>query len=243
MKLNRSNKLLIFSVSLIFILLGYGIIIHDEGEPANLDELSTNPCEGVESGVEHGGYLYDVIAVGDDCWFAEDLRYECDNLNNMNHWDGDSCAYQDEDYGAVFYQWEAAMDGSSEEASQGLCPDGWYIPTDEDWINLERSMSVEGDWHEEGLRGESAGDKLKGALYNCNEEHCNQLEFNALPSGHISDSGLESVVGRKSYWWTSSQSQEGDYVWDRNISEDYSTVGRYLRNPDFGYSIRCIRDK
>ena len=41
-----------------------------------------------------------------------------------------------------YYNWDEAMQGSREEKAQGICPEGWHIPSDEEWMDLERILGV-----------------------------------------------------------------------------------------------------
>jgi len=73
------------------------------------------------------------------------------------------CYYQNnESYADTFgflYNWYAVNSGK-------LCPDGWRIPTDKDWMYLEGFVDTNygiGDsiWQKLGLRGYDAGQRLK----------------------------------------------------------------------------------
>ena len=78
------------------------------------------------------------MIIGDQIWLAE-------NLKSTHYCDGteipDVVAYNNDDsladiYG-LLYTWDAAMNGSNIPSSQGACPCGWHVPSDEEWIELE----------------------------------------------------------------------------------------------------------
>ena len=51
------------------------------------------------------------------------------------------CYYNDDNtlYDGALYSWAAARNGSTASNTaiiQGVCPDGWHLPTDEDWQEL-----------------------------------------------------------------------------------------------------------
>jgi uncharacterized protein (TIGR02145 family) len=40
------------------------------------------------------------------------------------------------------YQWSAAMNNSSTERAQGICPSGFHVPSDCEWMYLENSLGM-----------------------------------------------------------------------------------------------------
>ena len=58
---------------------------------------------------------------------------------------GDDDLEADYDKHGNLYTWEEA---------NTLCPDGWRLPTDEDWKNLERALGMsQADANQKGWRG------------------------------------------------------------------------------------------
>ena len=73
----------------------------------------------------------------------------------------DGIPVNEETYGRL-YTWDVAMNGSTVENSQGICPDGWHIPSDEEWKELEIHLGMtrqEADMTNT-WRGYGAGTKL-----------------------------------------------------------------------------------
>ena len=93
--------------------------------------------------LEYQGYDYETVQIGDQCWFAENLRAE--NYRNGDaipanlsdgEWDvtttGAMTVYEEEAanlevYGRL-YNWFAVDD------ARGLCPSGWNVPTAENGL-------------------------------------------------------------------------------------------------------------
>jgi uncharacterized protein (TIGR02145 family) len=79
-------------------------------------------------------------------------------------------------YGGM-YEWNEAMQYDTTEGAQGICPDGWHIPTDAEWTTLTTFLG-----------GESvAGGKMKEAgfahWYSPNTGATNESGFTGLPGG------------------------------------------------------------
>jgi uncharacterized protein (TIGR02145 family) len=107
-----------------------------------------------EDSIEYEGREYDIRLVDNRCWFTEnlDLGEKIDvgdfTLTELSI-QGDEeevqkFCYEDEenncnDYGGL-YQWNQAMRYQS-NVNQGICPDGWRLPTQEDWQNLFRKVT------------------------------------------------------------------------------------------------------
>jgi uncharacterized protein (TIGR02145 family) len=39
----------------------------------------------------------------------------------------------------LLYNWYAAVD------SQGICPEGWHVPSDQEWMELEKHLGMKTD--------------------------------------------------------------------------------------------------
>jgi uncharacterized protein (TIGR02145 family) len=107
-----------------------------------LDELD---CDCPPTLTDIDGNIYSTVQIGDQCWMAENLRVTkyADGTSLVNgsgvlDITGDFTtkyyfAYNDDEsyvetYGRL-YTWAAVMNGSISEMAQGICPDGWHVPT------------------------------------------------------------------------------------------------------------------
>jgi uncharacterized protein (TIGR02145 family) len=230
-------------------------------------DLINNACDNLES-VLFDGYTYDLIAIGDQCWFAENLRTEhytngdtipanltggewsntligavavfgeddaCYNYSP----DGDACddpGWSLTEYGRL-YNWFAVDD------VRGLCPTGWHVPTDGEWMVLEMELGMsESDANSVGWRGTGIGTQMKTTYgYNGGGNGTNSSGFSGLPGGFRNIYGYFSDTGLGGRWWTSSHS--GVKPWSRGVYDAGSTVHRGDFGPArTGRSIRCVRD-
>ncbi len=207
---------------------------------------------------------YATVEIGTQFWMAEDLRYECENYVDTGSstdapegWSDeprDMCADANDagvDYGNVVYQWDAAMKGSTAERAQGVCPNGWYIPAEDDWVVLRDWLVDEGY---EDVEGEALKDS---SIDNwcCDDEGwfcepndvCGEIDFLGVPGG-MRDSGDSdgelTGVGSYSRWFSSTQTDDGEgnvFVTDFSLATDFSALlGN--QNEEFGNSIRCLKE-
>jgi len=190
--------------------------------------------------LEYEGQVYSTVKVGDQCWFAENLNYETA--------EGSWC-YGDEEgncdtYGRL-YTFKAATMEEEGEKIQGVCPDRWYIPTDDDYREMERELEMgRVETGNTGWRGveERVGDKLKRSADCAGEKDdvCGEAEFSALMAGSRSTAGSYRYRGSHAFLWTSTE--EGEHAWRRMFSAENEGVHRELSDKENGFSVRCIRD-
>jgi uncharacterized protein (TIGR02145 family) len=222
-------------------------------------------CGGAST-VTFDGYTYDLVVIGDQCWFAENLRTEhyangdaipanlsdsewssttsgavavygedagCDDYSP----DGDACdpAWSLDEYGRL-YNWYAVDD------ARGLCPTGWHVPTDGEFMTLEMELGLsESDANNTGWRGTDQGAQMKTTHgWYDGGNGTNSSGFSGLPGGNRSTNGLFYYAGFNGYWWSSSPS--GSLAWLRALDFDDSSVFRYVSNLRSGFSVRCLRD-
>jgi len=123
--------------------------------------------------------------------------------------------------------------GFAVEDARGLCPTGWHVSTDEDWLDLIDFADAFG----------SAVEVLKAsAIDQPSWNGFNSLEFTALPGGRISSEGDMHLMGNYGYFWATSESTEGAISY-RMMStySDALDVGDFGANN--GYSVRCVSDE
>ena len=138
--------------------------------------------------------------------------------------------------------------GSSTQV-QGICPDGWRMPSDEDWSTLETHWGVQNANTTTGWHGTDQGMRMRlpGTFngYNwCSGAECNSNGFNALPVGYVSEGGRGfSGLGQWCYWWASTPINY-NHAWTRYLYYPELRVGRggsgHYRN--YGFSVRCVKD-
>ena len=207
----------------------------DDGSCATLAPTCASPSMD--------GHSYGVVEIGDQCWFAENLRttvYADDSaipeVTDDTAWTGLStgarCDYDNNasnvaTYGRL-YNWYAVADAA------GLCPTGWHVATDDEWTDLENHISSQGFSGTEGTALKSISGWGAGG------NGTDDFGFSALPGGYRFYDGYFGSAGDVGYWWSSSPS--GGDAWSRYLSSSFLDVYRFDSNPRIGFSVRCLRD-
>jgi uncharacterized protein (TIGR02145 family) len=211
--------------------------------------------------------IYYPVNIGDQTWMADNLkatRYSDgsiiprieDRLTWFNFalYTRAYCWY--DNYGAIgatyggLYTWPAAMNIYSESDIkpgnvQGVCPDGWHLPSDSEWKQLEVFLGMsQAEVDGEEWRGEDEGGKLKLEGIQCwtspNTGSTNESGFRALPAGWRDGDGYFKNLGTSTRFWSSSK--RGDYAWVRQLDYNSSRIYRGTKGLYRGNSVRCIKD-
>jgi uncharacterized protein (TIGR02145 family) len=190
---------------------------------------------------------FKTITIGDQVWMAENLNvdkfrngdpiphaqtaeeWQKAGINGQPAW-----CYYDNDlangkiYGKL-YNWYAVSDW------RGLAPEGWRIPSDEDWEKLIKLLGGE----------EVAGGKLKATdttyWKSPNVGATNETGFSAFPGGGRDANGSFNYLGDNGYLWSSSE-YSSTRAWFRGMYHYDGNVYRYNYVKDYGFSVRCLRD-
>jgi len=201
---------------------------------------------------ERDDQTYNTVKIGDQCWMAENLNFGTKvglNVNQSDNGITEKYCYNNDDsncamYGAI-YQWGEVMNYTTQEGTQGICPEGWHIPTDFEWCLLENYADSDTiQCNSIGKRGTDAGGNLKAVsgLWNLpNEGATDQFGFNALPAGfYVKLLGQILGVGNFNFYFTSTSQQNKPYF--RNLQYNNSKIRRSKITPELGQSLRCIKD-
>ena len=77
---------------------------------------------------------YRTIEIGGKCWFADNLNRTLASKVGQVKCYGDSEA-NCETYGRL-YNWLAATQNDAGAGVQGICPTGWHLPTNDEWVAM-----------------------------------------------------------------------------------------------------------
>ncbi len=200
------------------------------------------------------GNVYETVQIGDQVWMAENLRVThyrngepIPNVTDDSEWRGLStgayCVYNNsvDTYGFL-YNWYATGD----TINNIIAPEGWHVPTDEDWKELEMYLGMsQSKADDTGWRGKDEGSKLKSTSgWYDNGNGTNEVGFTALPGGYRgSGNGVFSSVDSVGYWWSATENRSAT-AWGRMLGYFAPSILRYLNGYDknAGCSVRCVED-
>lgn len=171
------------------------------------------------------GEKYSVVTIGNQCWMAENLRYNASsswlNPNNL-----------DPKYGRL-YNWTTA---------QTVCPNGWHLPTDNEWKTMEISLGLSpsdadlfGQYR--GMHGTKMKSKTGWATI---DNNANSSSFNAFPSGKYLGGFLG--LGDRAIFWSATEYSVSE-AWHRRLYDNIPGVDRFKSDKTEGLSCRCIKDQ
>jgi uncharacterized protein (TIGR02145 family) len=204
--------------------------------------------------VSYAGQTYHTVQIGGQCWLKENLNVgtmikgsvDQKKMNSKYRVIGQSTiekyCYNDDpanctNYGGL-YQWAEAVqfkNGATNTTSpspaftgniQGICPIGWHIPTEAEFVTLKTTEG--GD-----------GNKLKDTR-----------GFSALMSGGLTKTvggnwRESGGLGKDAEFWSSSERDKTHaapmYLGDIN-TWDHSGIQFYPQDKANGYSVRCVQD-
>lgn len=174
---------------------------------------------------------YDWVKIGNQTWMAENLAYK---PNSGNYWAYDNNSSNVSKYGYL-YDYQTATN---------VCPDGWHLPTDDEWKELETELGMtQSDANESGWRGD-IGNKLKSTSgWKNNGNGTNSSGFNAVASGYRYTYGSFDYAGSGGYWWSSSP-RGSSSAWYRDLNYNDAEVRRAttaVRRTGFLFAVFGIR--
>lgn len=222
---------------------------------ADIDSITFSMLEtGTVTDID--GNVYQTIKIGNQWWMMENLKVThyrngeaIPNVTGATEWSdlaSDAyCSYDNsysngETYG-LLYNWHAVND------DRNLAPEGWHVPTDEEWKELEIYLGLsEENAEETGWRGTDHGDKLKETgtvhwtIHNVNAT--NESGFTALPGGKRNSlTGEFENLTNLACFWTATERNSGD-AWLRWLASGQSNMFRSYGFTGLGYSVRCVKD-
>lgn len=178
------------------------------------------------------GKVYKTVSIGTQVWFAENFAYlpEVDTVNiSVYGYKGNSVkkAKKTESYkkyGAL-YSWEKANE---------LAPEGWRLPTDADWMQLEttvdmpKELAVKNGWRGNGKSTSTLKENGSSG-------------FNIKFAGWRTDYGDFRFQNEHANFWVA-DSHDNVRAHERLLGVNNKKIGREYGNKGCGFSVRYVRD-
>lgn len=187
-------------------------------ESKNDDPFLNNDVHYKEFTDKRNYRTYKAVQIGDLTWMAENLKYEMSDSWCYNN-DKNMC----EKYGRL-YTWYSA---------QEACPEGWRLPTIDDWNSLNDAVcgeyGIDLECLEKMLKSKNGWKTYGGANYS---------GFSAAPAGYFDGKNFLGI-GKETAFWSSTKLDEHAYAELLGYGEisDLDVL-----NKDRAYSVRCVED-
>lgn len=184
------------------------------------------------------GNTYPTVTIGKQTWMAENLRATTyadgtpiDEITSNTEWsnlDGDDKAYSwlnndvanSEPYGA-YYTWAAATNNMGSETNpsnvQGVCPDGWHLPSSEeygellDYVRTDQALDSEGAVSIFVIYIDELGLYLRSDTgWPSGNNGTDEYGFNGAPNGSRNNqTGEFENEERTGQWWATDDDSDG----------------------------------
>ena len=213
---------------------------------------------------DYDGNTYDAVKLGNQVWMASNLRtsHYADGTEIVR---GSSMSYSkpyyykpenaDPSFG-YFYNWKAAVRGAQSSESnpsgvQGVCPNGWHMPSDAEWDELAtycrskseyvcssnmyvtKALAADHGWETSDLECAPGYDQSTN----------NTTGFNAQAEGFFSHvNGNYSAKGIYTTFWGSTGCDGCTYAYSHSFTNAGRNLGRSQAEKNEGCSVRCVRD-
>ena len=249
-----------------------------------MDEMNgVNFICGVSKVKDYDGNTYNTVKIGTQCWTKENLRttHHADgteisagtdtSTTNPHYYDNTDCNLSLTERGYL-YNWPAVMNGAVYSNAipsgvQGICPTGWHVPSEAEWIQLldyvgsQSQYACDGDatYVAKALASNTGWQYTSTSYSPCAVAHDlstnNATGFSAFPAGNYFWNGgiFESYsVGFWSATYDDNQYTKGycsitmlpaqPVVFKEHHSYYINNVRHTENCAANGYSIRCLRD-
>lgn len=213
---------------------------------------------------ERDGHVYKTVKIGNQIWFAENFAYITTNTlypttekssfspyTYVYGYEGENVkeakatdSYKK--YGALY----------NRQAANDLCPEGWHLPTEEEWKELELYIGMTQEQVDDLYNQGSMANKLKGletwtdfsaANDGDVEEGNNETGFNALAGGTTCKfwtweygSQGQNIEGT---FWSNSHNEAWTKYCTYSMRTGKSFIYRCYAPKEIGLSVRYVKDK
>ena len=202
--------------------------------------------------VNYYGYDYVTVQIGEQCWFAENLRTEQYQNGDVipgdlssSQWtnteSGAQAVYADDDGNLDLYG--RLYNGYAMADARALCPTNWHVPSDTDWGVLELELGLdESELLLIGERGDDQGTQLKASTSDTPSwDGTNTSGFSAVANGYRHNHGYYQHLNFNSHYWSQTPSEEGIF-YIRVLQNSVDGIYRLTRVTNSGYTVRCVAD-
>ena len=251
-----------------FVTTGFGTTYGSEVSFTTSSNSGTDgqPCPGTPTVTDIDGNVYNTVKIGNQCWMKENLRttrYADSTAIEAGSSNSTTTPYRYTPYNyannvavyGYFYNWAAIMHKTASSNTnpsnvQGICPNGWHVPSNAEWMQLTDYVSSQSEY----VCGNNSTRIAKALATNTgwryyatpggcqignNQSTNNATGFSAFPVDYYDD-GSYGNSGYGAYFWsTSSYDEVSAYSLSLYHTTDFTELVSVSRS--YGLSVRCVR--
>ena len=235
----KSNFNVIFIIGIVLILI----------ESCNKESKTTEPVQQqntINNSVDTGRFtdnrdnnIYKWVKIGDQIWMSENLAYKIDT---GGCWAYDEVESYADMYGYLYSWWSA----------KAAVPEGWHLPTDSEWTELENFLSENGYSYNSVIGSDSIAKSIASGWWDSsntpgslgdyyNTENINKSGFSGLSGGTRSNDNWYFFRSAYTAWWSDTE-YNSKYIYYRSLNYSNPKIGRSFDKKDVGLYVRCIKD-
>jgi len=252
-------------VVILLAIIGIWLLVLNGCKKKETDTVFINHTDEKGTVSDVDGNSYTTIGIGGQIWTVENLKTTkytdgtvIASISDTATWrtfaTGAQCVINNltsvdsvNKYGRL-YNWEAVNTGK-------LCPSGWHVPSENDWVQLEKYLIANGynfdgakdsnnNYVAKSLASTSGWDttSVKGAVGNTDDSTIrNKTGFTALPTGYRDYGGKPYGIGTGGYWWSSTM-MAGNGPYFCFIGYNLKSLENTIGPENTGFSVRCIKN-
>ena len=241
----------------------------------SLSPFAAQACPETPTVTDVDGNVYNTVLIGEQCWMRENLRttqyangtpialgIDTSRTTPFRYYPNNSNSTDITFYGYL-YNWPAVMNGAASSNAnpsgvQGVCPDGWHVPSTAEWESLMTYMNSQSQYVcQSGYTDSFAKSLADSVAWATNTQTCavgnnlsenNATGFSARPAGYMSIKfGNTPTIlnpinfGYNALFWSATETSPvvaGGYnIGYRDPNFIFSSASKY-----YGRSVRCVRD-
>jgi len=203
---------------------------------------------------------YSIVKIGEQWWTAENIKSTHysdgtalsdgtnagnieNNFTSKYYFFYNNSSSHKEIYG-LLYTWKAVMNNSAptnENPSnvQGICPNGWHIPSESEWDEMRDYLD---GWESMHGKVKSVGTEL---WISPNDDATNESGLSIIPGGIRFDDGDFQYLNEEAFFWNTfgdnnNNAARGYSFFSTLPSESYYIYTFNLYN--YGQSVRCVKN-
>ena len=211
------------------------------------------PCSNYGSLVDIDGNVYKTVWINNARWMAENLRTTryadgtpITHITDNGQWSGASQGAWSTPYNSTdpyvirsqgrLYNWYAAT------SWRNPCPNGWHVPTDDEWNQLLDSQPFDDDGNSQAARTlKTAAQGYWTPTGNSYYDGVNWTGFSAISTGSRQANGSFTGQNEWGWWWTSSVDQYNLAI-GRGMGYGQLNVQADNTDKTKGFALRCMQD-